>query len=49
MASTQPTTAPVDPQFEQALTTIVGLVILDANKHATSLPSDMSTTMPAGH
>jgi carboxyl-terminal processing protease len=41
--STQPTTAPSDPQFDQALTTIVGLVILDANKHATSLPSDAAT------
>jgi carboxyl-terminal processing protease len=45
--STQPTTAPSDPQFQQALATIVGLVILDANKHATSLPSDAATTMPA--
>jgi carboxyl-terminal processing protease len=47
MPSTQPTTAPVDPQFQQALTTIVGLVILDANKHATSQPSDQAATMPA--
>jgi len=34
MPATQPTTAPTDPQFQQALTTMVGLVILDANKHA---------------
>jgi carboxyl-terminal processing protease len=39
--STQPTTEPTaatDPQFQQALTTMVGLVILDANKHATTRP-----------
>jgi carboxyl-terminal processing protease len=32
------TTQPTDPQFQQALTTMVGLVILDANKHATTRP-----------
>jgi carboxyl-terminal processing protease len=36
--STQPTTEPSDPQFQQALTTMVGLVILDANKHAATRP-----------
>jgi carboxyl-terminal processing protease len=38
MPSTQPTTEPSDPQFQQALTTMVGLVILDANKHAATRP-----------
>jgi carboxyl-terminal processing protease len=38
MPSTQPTTEPTDPQFQQALTTMVGLVILDANKHAATRP-----------
>ena len=36
--STQPTTEPTDPQFQQALTTMVGLVILDTNKHAATRP-----------
>ena len=40
MPSKEPTTQPVDPQFQQALTTMTGLIILDTNKHA-------STTMPA--
>lgn len=39
MPATQPTTAPTDPQYQQALTTIVGLVILDNNKHATTQPA----------
>ena len=30
--STQPATMPSDPQFQQALTTLVGMVILDENK-----------------
>jgi carboxyl-terminal processing protease len=47
LPTTQPTTAPTDPQFQQALATIVGLVILDANKHATSQPTDQAATMPA--
>jgi carboxyl-terminal processing protease len=47
MPTTQPTTVPSDPQFQQALTTMVGLVILDANKHATSQPSDQAATTPA--
>jgi C-terminal processing protease CtpA/Prc len=38
MPSTQATTEPSDPQFQQALSTMVGLVILDANKHATTRP-----------
>ncbi len=36
MPATQPTTEPTDPQYQQALTTMVGLVILDTNKHATT-------------
>ncbi|HEX4055357.1 MAG TPA: S41 family peptidase [Tepidisphaeraceae bacterium] len=41
MPATQPTTEPTDPQYQQALTTIVGLVILDTNKHATTQPATM--------
>jgi carboxyl-terminal processing protease len=36
--STQAATEPSDPQFQQALTTMVGLVILDTNKHAATRP-----------
>jgi carboxyl-terminal processing protease len=48
IASTQPTTEPSDPQFQQALTTMVGLVILDANKHAAAAAatSMQTTTRP---
>ncbi|MGA2439786.1 MAG: S41 family peptidase [Tepidisphaeraceae bacterium] len=47
MPATQPTTAPTDPQFQQALTTMVGLVILDANKHAaTTQAIEMPATRP---
>jgi carboxyl-terminal processing protease len=43
--STQPATMPSDPQFQQALTTLVGLVILDQNKHsATTQASELSPT-----
>ena len=38
MPPTQATTEPSDPQFQQALSTMVGLVILDANKHAATRP-----------
>jgi carboxyl-terminal processing protease len=38
MPATQPMTEPRDPQFQQALTTMVGLVILDTNKHAATRP-----------
>ncbi|MGD0767288.1 MAG: S41 family peptidase [Tepidisphaeraceae bacterium] len=47
MPATQPTTAPTDPQFQQALTTMVGLVILDANKHAaTTQAIELPATRP---
>jgi carboxyl-terminal processing protease len=36
--TTQPTTQPTDPQFDQALNTMVGLIILDSNKHSLALP-----------
>jgi carboxyl-terminal processing protease len=45
--STQPATMPTDPQFQQALTTMVGLIVLDANQQATTLPSTLPTTTPA--
>jgi carboxyl-terminal processing protease len=38
--ATEPTTEPTDPQYQQALTTIVGLVILENNKHATTRPGE---------
>ena len=40
MPSKEATTQPTDPQFQQALTTMAGLIILETNKHA-------STTLPA--
>jgi carboxyl-terminal processing protease len=44
--STQPTTQPTDPQFQQALTTMVGLIILDNNKHAATMPTTVPDTQP---
>ncbi|MGD0141434.1 MAG: S41 family peptidase [Tepidisphaeraceae bacterium] len=47
MPATQPTKAPTDPQFQQALTTMVGLVILDANKHAAATQAiELPATRP---
>jgi carboxyl-terminal processing protease len=37
--STQPTTQPVDPQLQQALNTMIGLIELDKNKPPTTAPS----------
>jgi carboxyl-terminal processing protease len=42
--STRPTTQPTDPQFEQALNTIVGLIILDSNKGSVALPRAAAPT-----
>jgi carboxyl-terminal processing protease len=47
MPATQPTTAPTDPQYQQALATMVGLIILENNKHATTQPTETPATMPA--
>jgi carboxyl-terminal processing protease len=44
--STEPTTQPTDAQFDQALTTMVGLIILDENKHTAATQPDVATTKP---
>ena len=44
--STQPTTAPIDAQFDQALTTLTGLIVLDQNKHIVATQMDLPTTSP---
>jgi hypothetical protein len=44
--STQPTTQPTDAQFDQALTTMVGLIILDENKHTAATQMDVPATKP---
>jgi carboxyl-terminal processing protease len=47
LSTTMPTTEPGDPQFEQAMTTMAGLIILETNKHASTQPSAVPTTMPS--
>jgi carboxyl-terminal processing protease len=47
LSTTMPTTEPSDPQFQQAITTMAGLIILENNKHASTQPSAIPTTMPA--
>jgi carboxyl-terminal processing protease len=44
--STEPTTAPTDAQFDQALTTLVGLIVLDQNKHTVATQGNAPATMP---
>jgi carboxyl-terminal processing protease len=44
--TTAPTTQPVDAQYDQALTTMVGLIILDENKHTATTQLSVPATRP---